>query len=91
MLPDDLDVQRRGNAEIQRLADNVGREEIKQIAGKFAVELEAKLADVLIGRRMVLVQRNQDVGIARTDDAVVAVAGLMLELGRPMLSRIPSM
>ena len=38
----DLNVDRRGKAEIQNLADDVGRREIEQHAGKFLGQLQAQ-------------------------------------------------
>ena len=49
---DNLHVKGRGQAEIQRLAHDVRRQEINHRAGKFAIQAFAQFADVTFRRRV---------------------------------------
>ena len=67
ILPADLHVDGRGQAEVQDLADDVGGNEIKRDAGKFARQPFANLAHVFLGRPMVFLERNQNIGVHGAD------------------------
>ena len=67
---DDLDVDGRGQPEVQDLADDVGRQEVERDAG----ELASADAGAARGRSpsvglMLLRQRDQDVGVGRRRSA----------------------
>ena len=64
---DDLHVDRRRQAEIQDLADNVGGQEIERQAGEFFRQPLAQLLHVVLGRPVSLVQRDLDVGVRRPE------------------------
>ncbi len=69
----DLQVDRRRRAEIQDLADDVGRQEREGHARKGARQLLAQRLDVVVGRPMILLQLDLDVAVLRTDHAGVVV------------------
>ena len=71
---DDLNVKRRGQTKVQRLADNVGGQKIKHIAREIAVQNLAQPANIIFRRRVAVVQRNQNVRVARPDHAAGVVA-----------------
>ena len=73
VAPDDLHVERRGQAEVERLTHDVGREEIKHRAGELAVEARAQTAGVFRRRGVAGLERDHDVRVAGTDQAAVAV------------------
>src|SRR5438445_8671117 len=50
----DLDVDRRGQAEVQNLADNVGRKKRKRHTREFVSQPEAQIVNILVGRVMVV-------------------------------------
>src|SRR5207244_11423619 len=53
---DHLNIQRRWKSKVKCLADDVGREEVKGCTGKFAVQTETKVANVIRCRLVVGVQ-----------------------------------
>ena len=69
----DLQVDRRRRAEIQDLADDVGRQERERHAGKGARQLLAQRLDIFVGRPMALLQLDLDVAVLRADHAGVVV------------------
>ena len=68
-----LQVDRRGRAEIQDLADDVGRQERKNDAGKPLRQFFAQSAHVVRGRMMVLGQLDLNIAVLRSDHAGVVV------------------
>ena len=74
ILAHHLHVDRRGQAEVQDLRNDVGRLEEELDAREAARQLRAQLLDVTRGRVMMLgVERNQDLRVAGADDARIAV------------------
>ena len=69
----DLQVDRRRRAEIQDLADDVGRQEREAHAGKLPRQLLAQRLDVFGGRPVAFLQLDLDVAILRADHAGVVV------------------
>src|ERR1700722_4670721 len=69
-----LDVKRRGQTEIDRLAHNVRRQKIKCRPGKIVVQAEPQAPHILGRGPMSLIQRDQDVRVIRPGDAAVTVA-----------------
>ena len=69
----DLQVDRRGRAEIQDLADDVGRQEREAQAGKQPRQLLAQRLDMLGRRPVVFLQLDLDIAILRADHAGVVV------------------
>ena len=65
---DNLNIDRRGQPEVQHLADNIRRVEKEGDSGKGQVQVVPQFANVAFGG-MVLsaVERNQDLGVERTD------------------------
>ncbi len=49
-MPHNLHIQRRRQAEIQRLTHDVRRQKVNQCSGKFAVQNPAQLVDIFIRR-----------------------------------------
>ncbi len=70
---DDLDVDGRRQAEVEDLADDVGRQERERRARELLRQHFAQRLDVVSGRPVILVQRDQHVRIAVADGAGVAV------------------
>ena len=62
-----LRVDRRRQAEVQNLADDVGRLKINLHAGKLLMHQASNLVAVRGGRMMVGFERNQDIGVLRPD------------------------
>ena len=62
-----LNVDGRGQAEIEDLADDIGGHEVKRDARKFARQAFAQLADILAGGPVAFGQRNQNVRIHGAD------------------------
>src|SRR6266581_1790639 len=60
---DNLNIQRRWKAEVKRLADDVGRQEVKGCTGKFAVQTETQVTYIIRCRLMSGLQRDQDIGV----------------------------
>jgi len=60
---DDLDVDRRGQPEIQDLTDDVGRQKVEHRAWKALGQPLAQWPNVVLGRTMVRLERHDDVGI----------------------------
>ncbi len=73
IVADDLQVDRRGDAEIEDLADHVGRQKGERGAGKLTRQLLAQRLDVVRGRRVVRVQADQHVGVLDADRPRVVV------------------
>src|SRR5256886_12768765 len=53
---DNLNIQRRWKSEVKRLADDVGRQEVKGCTGKFTVQTETQIANIIRCRLMVRFQ-----------------------------------
>ena len=49
---DDLNVERRGQSEVDRLRDDVRRQKVEDRAGKLLVQPQPQIADVALGRAM---------------------------------------
>jgi hypothetical protein len=65
-LPDQLHVERRGQAEVQRLAHDVRRQKIKHGAREIRGSSRArKPAHIIFRRRVAGLERNQNVRVAR--------------------------
>ena len=73
IVADDLHVDRRGHAEIQDLADHVGRQEGEGGARELPRQLLAHGLDVVRRRRVVRLQADQDVGILDPDRPRIVV------------------
>jgi len=84
--PDDLDIDRRGQTEIQYLANHVGGQEGERGGRVPSGQFGAKRANVARGGFVMPRQVDVDVGIARPTGAEVLYARLMPLYGRPMLS-----
>ncbi len=69
----DLQVDRRRRAEIQDLADDVGRKESEGHAGKGARQLFAQRLDIVFRRPVAFPELDLDIAILRTDHAGVVV------------------
>ncbi|ARF90813.1 putative autotransporter protein [Burkholderia cenocepacia] len=67
LVADDLDVDRRGQSEVEDLADDVGRQERERHAGERLREHVAQLRDVRGGRRVIRLQRDEHVGVLGAD------------------------
>ena len=63
ILTHDLHVDRGGQSEIENLADDVGRQEIKSNARKFLVELQPDIVFVLGSWTVIFGQRDQNIGV----------------------------
>ena len=77
VVADELQIDRRGHAEVQNLADDVGglKEELR--AGKLLGQALAELVDVILGGHGVICfQTDQDFGIGFADHARIAVGGV---------------
>ena len=68
-----LQIDRRRRAEIQDLADDVGRQERECHAGKHPRQLFAHRLHVFLGRPVTFLELDQDIAIRRTDHAGVVV------------------
>src|SRR5262249_1389400 len=53
---DNLNIQRGWKSEVKRLADDVGRQEVKGCTGKLAVQTETQIANIICRRFMVRFQ-----------------------------------
>ncbi len=53
IVADDLDIDGRGQSEVQNLADDIGWQKIKSHAGKIAAERLAQRMDILVGRSVI--------------------------------------
>jgi len=84
--PDDLDIDRRGQTEIQYLAHHVGGRKANGGGRVRNGQPGAKRADVGRGGFVMPRQVDVDVGIAGPTGAEVLYAKLMPLYGRPMLS-----
>ena len=73
VIADNLQVDRRRHTEIQDLADDIRRQEGEGDAGELARQLLAHRLDVVLGRRVVRLQADQDVGVRDADRARVVV------------------
>ena len=71
LAADDLHVDRRRQAEIEDLRDNVGRQEREGRAWKFLRQPGAQFLDVVGRRSVVLLEGDQNIGVLRTDGAGV--------------------
>src|SRR5258708_5232913 len=71
---DDLDIEWRRQAEIQSLTDDVGRQEVKQIAGKLLVQRVAQATNVNFRGLVAGIERNQNVRVARPNHTAGIVA-----------------
>ena len=71
---DHLHVERRGQAEVQGLADNVRGQEIKHGARELAVQSRAQAAHVIFRGRVAGFERDEHVRVGRPDDAAGVVA-----------------
>ena len=69
----DLQVDRRRRAEVQDLADDVGRQEGEADAGEQPRQLLTQHAHMLLGRLVAFLQLDLDVAILRADHAGVVV------------------
>ena len=69
----DLQVDRRRYAEVQHLADDISRKEGEARARKLLRQFLARGLDVVVGRRMVGLEADQDVGVADPDGAGIVV------------------
>ena len=78
----DLNIDRRGQAEIQDLGDHVGGQEIEHRAGKLAVSFRPQRLNPLLRRVVILFERNQDVGVRRADHAAVVVSRVDAAVGQ---------
>ena len=78
---DDLHVKRRGQAEVERLAHNVRRQKINHHAGKFAAQPRAQPPHIIRRGRVAGLERNQNVRVARADDAAGVVAQIDRGIG----------
>src|SRR5580692_4021683 len=61
--PGYLDIDGCGQAEIKRLANDVSRQEIERNAGELSGQFAAELANVEIGRPVIGVESNQNIGV----------------------------
>jgi hypothetical protein len=86
----ELDVDRRGQAEVEDLGDDVGRLEEKLDAGEALRQLRAQEAHELLGRTVPFLQRKLDLAVERTDRPALLYERLMPLFGTPRLSRIVS-
>ncbi len=79
----DLDVDRRGQAEVQDLADDVGGQESRTSRpGIRCASLQAQVVNVLVGGPMLLRQRDQDVGVVGADGRRSAVGQIDAAVGQ---------
>ena len=69
VLAADLDVDRRRQTEIEDLGDHVCRQRIKRDGGKVARQRQPDLLHIAIGRMMVFLELDHDVGVGGTDHA----------------------
>lgn len=67
LVADDLHVDRRGQAEVENLADDVRGQEREAHAGKRGVQHVAQFGDVLRGRPVLRCERDEDVRVFGTD------------------------
>src|ERR1700687_812403 len=77
-----LDVDRGRKAEIQDLAHDVRRKKRKIHAGKLFSQLQTQIVDILFGRPMSRVQRDQNVGVRGTGRGGVAVRKIDAAVGQ---------
>ena len=70
--PDDLDVDGRGQAEVEHLRRDVRREEEEGLIGELLGERRPHLAHVLLGGEMVLLQSDEDLAVRRGDQRALA-------------------
>ena len=82
VLADELDVDRRGQAEVEDLVDDIRGLEKELRAGKFARQIDAKLALIIGGRLVARIEGNQDVAIGRADDAGVRIGQVDAAVGK---------
>ena len=79
----DLHVDRRRQAEVDDLRDDVGRQEIERHAGELRRQPFPERADVVGGGPVAGLQRHQDVGVGGADDAGGAVHPVDGAVGQP--------
>ena len=65
----DLNVDRRGQSEVQNLRDDIGGQKVEGDAGKLSRQLPAQIANVVRGGMVMLVERYENVGVGRADQA----------------------
>ena len=75
-MPGHLNVDRRGNAEVQDLAGDVGGEEGEGGAGKLPWQIAAQPGDIVGGGRVMRGQGDQHVAILRAYRAIVRKHGV---------------
>src|SRR6202044_838668 len=73
VIAGDLDVERRGRAEVENLADHIRRQERKSRAWKRLWELLAQRLHVSVGRGRALAQGHEHVGVEDADRSRVLV------------------
>src|SRR6185437_6756235 len=73
---ENLNIDRRREAEVQNLTDQVGGKKVEQRSRKFRGQLAPQFRDVFVEGMVFLGQRNQDVAVRRADSSVVAVRGI---------------
>ena len=69
----DLQVDRRRYAEVQHLADDISRKEGEACTRKLLRQFFPHGLDVVVGRRMIGLEADQDVGVADADGAGIVV------------------
>ena len=79
---DELDIDWRGQAEIQDLAHDVGRLEGEERTGKFLRQVDAQLALVIGGRFVARLERDEDVRVGRADYTGVRVGKIDTGIGQ---------
>ncbi len=72
----DLHVERRRRAEIEDLADDIGRKERERRAGERLRQLLAQPLHIDVGRRLAFIQRHQNVGVEDADGPGIAVGNV---------------
>ena len=80
---DDLDIDGRGQTEVQNLRHNVHRQHIKRHAGILADQHGAQALDVGRGGMVVLAQLHLDVGVGRADGRRGRVGQVQSRVGQP--------
>src|SRR5260370_8856264 len=79
---DDLNINRRGQTEIQNLADHIGRQESKGHAWKLFSQADPKIVDIAGRLMVVLGEAYQDVGIGSADRRRIAVGEVNPAVGQ---------
>src|SRR5207244_2498829 len=80
---DQLDVVRSGQAKVNGLAHDIGREEIERYAREVTIEDEPQVSNVVSGRAMTCLQGNHNISVGRSGCAAVVVAQVNARNGNP--------